>query len=29
MQQHGTFTFAEQAASSREIFAMFDTTGQT
>ena len=30
MQQHGTFTFAERApASSREIFAMFDTTGQT
>jgi 2-methylisocitrate lyase-like PEP mutase family enzyme len=25
MQQNGTFTFAEQAASSREIFDMFDT----
>jgi 2-methylisocitrate lyase-like PEP mutase family enzyme len=29
MQQHGTFTFAEHAASSREIFAMFETTGKT
>jgi 2-methylisocitrate lyase-like PEP mutase family enzyme len=28
MQQHGTFTFAEQAASSREIFDMFETAGQ-
>jgi 2-methylisocitrate lyase-like PEP mutase family enzyme len=25
MQQYGTFTFAEQAASRREIFAMFET----
>jgi 2-methylisocitrate lyase-like PEP mutase family enzyme len=27
MQQYGTFTFAEQAASSREIFDMFETAG--
>jgi 2-methylisocitrate lyase-like PEP mutase family enzyme len=29
MQQYGTFTFAEQAASSREIFDMFAAPGQT
>lgn len=29
MQQYGTFTFAEHAASSREIFDMFATPGQT
>jgi 2-methylisocitrate lyase-like PEP mutase family enzyme len=27
MQQYGTFTFAEQAASSREIFDMYETAG--
>jgi 2-methylisocitrate lyase-like PEP mutase family enzyme len=29
MQQYGTFTFAEQAVSSREIFDMFAAPGQT
>jgi hypothetical protein len=27
MREHGTFTFAEDAASSREIVALFDLPG--